>query len=127
MSEKCLKLKVLAKIDFIVFLTLLRVKLAKNIGVQFFPPLNLVLWHIQNGRHRNHIFGYNLGPSKARVTILMSIPMFLGPRNPTVPIFFSRIRKKTKFEHWALFTAYYDKQYIVDGFWMMGVPLMDPK
>ena len=23
--------------------------------------------------------------------------------------------------------AHYDKQYIVDGFWMMGVPLMDPK
>ena len=41
--------------------------------------------------------------------------------------FFSRIQKKLKFEHWALFSAYYDKQYIVDGFWMMGVPLMDPK
>ena len=40
----------------------------------------------QNGRHRNHIFGYNLGPSIARVTILMSIPMFLGTRNPIVPI-----------------------------------------
>ena len=41
--------------------------------------------------------------------------------------FFSRIRKKLKFKHWALFSAYYDKQYIVDGFLMMGVPLMDPK
>ena len=41
--------------------------------------------------------------------------------------FFSRIRKKLKFKHWALFSAYYDKQYIVDGFWMMAVPLMDPK
>ena len=86
MSEICPKLKVLAKIDFIVFLTLLGVKWARNIGVQFLPTLNLVLWHIQNGRHRNHIFGYNLGPSIARVTIFMSIPMFLGTRNPIVPI-----------------------------------------
>ena len=75
-----------AKIDFIVFMASLGVKSAKNIGVQFFPPLNLVLWHIQNGRHRNHIFGHNLASSKARVTILMSIPMFLGMRNPIVPI-----------------------------------------
>ena len=43
MSEICLKLKVFAKIDFIVFLTLLGVKLARNIGVQSFPPPNLVL------------------------------------------------------------------------------------
>ena len=61
-------------------------QISQNIGVQFFPPLNLVSFHIQNGRHRNHIFGYNLGPSKARVTILMSLPMFLGTRKPIVPI-----------------------------------------
>ena len=54
-----------AKIDFIVFMASLEVKYAKNIVVQFFPPLNLVLWHIQNGRHRNHIFGHNLASSKA--------------------------------------------------------------
>ena len=75
-----------AKIDFIVFMASLGDKEAKNIGVQFFPPLNLVLWHIQNGRHRNHIFGHNLASSKARVTILMSIPMFLGMRNTIVSI-----------------------------------------
>ena len=76
----------LAKIDFIVLMASLGVKKAKNIGVHFFPPLNLVLWHIQDGRHRNHIFDHNLGSSTARVTILMSIPMFLGIRNPIVPI-----------------------------------------
>ena len=27
----------------------------------------------------------------------------------------------------ALFSLYYDKQYIVDGFWMVGGPLIDPK
>ena len=32
----------------------------------------------KNGRHRDHIFGHNLASSKARATILMSIPMFLG-------------------------------------------------
>ena len=83
MSEICLKLIVLAQI---VFLTFLGVEYAKNIGVRFFPPLNLVLWHIQYGRHRNHISGHNLGSSIARVTILMSIPMYLGMSNPTVPI-----------------------------------------
>ena len=36
MSEICPKLKVLAKIDFIVFFTLLGVKKPRNIGVQFF-------------------------------------------------------------------------------------------
>ena len=47
--------------------------------------------------------------------------------------FFSRIRKKLKFKQFALFSVYYDKQYvvdkqyIVDGFLMMGVPLMDLK
>ena len=41
-------------------------------------------------------------------------------------IFFREFEKKLKFKHWA-FSAYYDKQYIVDGFWMMGVPLMVPK
>jgi len=35
MSEKCLKLKVFAKIDFIAFFGFL--------GIQFFPPLNLIL------------------------------------------------------------------------------------
>ena len=52
-----------AKIDFNAFMASLGVKYAKNIGVQFFPPLNLVLWHIQNGRHRNNIFGHNLASS----------------------------------------------------------------
>ena len=75
-----------AKNDFIVFMASLGVKWAKNIGVQFFPPLNLVLWHIHNDRHKNHIFGHNLASSKARVTILMSIPMFSGMRNIIVPI-----------------------------------------
>ena len=42
-------------------------------------------------------------------------------------IFFANSKKKLKFKHWALFSVYYDKQYIVDGFWMMGVPLMDHK
>ena len=111
MSEICLKLKVLAEIDCIVFLTLLGVKLARNIGVQFFPPLNLVLWHIQNGRHQNHIFGYNLGPSIAKVTILMSIPMFLGTRNPIVPIKmcmylrYFKINDKTHF--WYVFGHFF--------------------
>ena len=41
--------------------------------------------------------------------------------------FFREFEKKLKFKHWSLFSMYYDKQYIVDGFWMMGVPLMDPK
>ena len=61
----------------------LGVKLAKNIWVQFVPPLNLVLWHIQNGRNRNHIFGHNLGSSIAVVTILMSISMVWSMRNTT--------------------------------------------
>ena len=41
--------------------------------------------------------------------------------------FFSRIQKKLKFKHLALFSVYYDKQYIVDGFWMMGVPFNGPQ
>ena len=73
-----------AQIDFIVFMGSLGVKWAKNIGVQFFPPLNLALSHIQNGRHWNHIFGHNFGIAK--VTIFMSIPMVLGMRNAMVPI-----------------------------------------
>ena len=44
------------------------------------------------------------------------------------PSFFSReFEKKLKSKQSALFSVYYDKQYIVDGFWMIGVPLMDPK
>ena len=34
----------------------------------------------------NQIFGHNLGSSIAGVTMLMSIPMFFGMRNPIVPI-----------------------------------------
>ena len=45
----------------------------------------------------------------------------------TFSVIFFANSKKLKFKHWALFSVYYDKQYIVDGFWMMGVPLMDPK
>ena len=43
----------------------------------------------ENGRQReiqNHGFGHNLSSNTVSVTILVSIPMFLGMRNPMVPI-----------------------------------------
>ena len=85
-------------------------------------------------KHLNH---YKRRPMI--VTIFMSIPMFLGISNPMVPIkmwmshmyfeindktpFLTRFRSR-KYEKTqmqtnicvALFSLYYDKQYIVDGF-----------
>ena len=46
------EIKNVCPISFYCFFT----SLARHTGVEFSPPLNLVFWHIQNGRYRNHMY-----------------------------------------------------------------------
>ena len=84
MSEICLKLKVLAKIDFICFIDFIRGQSQKYWGLIFPAIQPRFMTHSKWPLSKSHI--RLLGPGIARVTILMFIPMFLSTRNPIVPI-----------------------------------------
>ena len=58
-------------------------------GSIFPTPRPRFMTSFQNDRYqyiRNHVFRHNVGSIIARVTILMSIPMFLSMRNPMVHV-----------------------------------------